>query len=261
MGLRIDGQYRIAKLGDGTEIRCHAMIIACGVTYRMLDDVKGIDKLTGAGIYYGASMVEALNYKGQDVYIVGGANSAGQAAVYFARYAKQVTLIVRSDSLKKKMSQYLIHQINETKNVRVWLDSVVTEVKGENKLERLIVTNINTGEQRDVQASGLFIYIGAQPHTDWLNGLIKRDAHGFILTGSDLQQDELKNQGWMLDRQPSLLETTIPGIFAAGDVRHGSIKRIGSRSRRRIDSYSVDTSIFDEYLIRSCIFFKGCSSS
>ena len=109
------------------------------------------------------------------------------------------------------MSQYLVHQINETKNVRVWLNSVITEVKGENKLERLIITNIRTGKQRDVQASGLFIYIGAQPHTDWLNGLIKRDAHGFILTGSDLQQDELKNQGWMLDRQPSLLETTIPG--------------------------------------------------
>jgi thioredoxin reductase (NADPH) len=247
VGLRIDGQYRIAKLGDGTEIRCHAMIIACGVTYRMLDDVKGIDKLTGAGIYYGASMVEALNYKGQDVYIVGGANSAGQAAVYFARYAKQVTLIVRSDSLKKKMSQYLIHQINETKNIRVWLDSVVTEVKGENKLERLIVTNSSTGEQRDVQASGLFIYIGAQPHTDWLNGLIKRDVHGFILTGLDLQQDELKNQGWMPNRQPSLLETTIPGIFAAGDVRHGSIKRIaagvgeGSTAIQLIHQYLMNT--------------------
>jgi thioredoxin reductase (NADPH) len=226
--LHIDGQYRIAKLGDGTEIRCHTMIIACGVTYRMLDDVKGMDKLTGAGIYYGASMVEALYYKGQDVYIVGGGNSAGQAAVHFARYAKQVTLIVRSDSLKEKMSQYLVHQINETHNIRVWLNSVVTEVKGENKLESLIVTNIKTGEQREVLASGLFIYIGAKPHTDWLNGLIKRDSYGFILTGSDLQRDELKNQGWMLDRHPSLLETTIPGVFAAGDVRHGSIKRIAA---------------------------------
>ena len=145
------------------------------------------------------------------------------------------------------MSQYLIHQINETKNVRVWLDSVVTEVKGENKLERLIVTNISTGEQRDVQASGLFIYIGAQPHTDWLNGLIKRDVHGFILTGLDLQQDELKNQGWMPNRQPSLLETTIPGIFAAGDVRHGSIKRIaagvgeGSTAIQLIHQYLMNT--------------------
>ena len=145
--MRTDGQYRIAKLGDGTEIRCHTMIIACGVTYRMLDDVKGIDKFTGAGVYYGASMVEALNYKGQDIYIVGGANSAGQAAVFFSRYAKQVTLIVRSDTLERKMSHYLIHQINETKNIRVWLNSVVTEVKGEYKLERLILTNTKTGKR------------------------------------------------------------------------------------------------------------------
>jgi thioredoxin reductase (NADPH) len=245
--IRTDGQYRIAKLGDGIEIRCHTMVIACGITYRMLYDVKGIDKLTGAGVYYGASMAEALNYKGQDVYVVGGANSAGQAAVYFARYAKQVTLIVRSDSLERKMSHYLIHQINETKNIRVWLNSVVTEVKGENKLDRLIVTNIKTGKQQVVPASGLFIYIGAEPHTDWLNDLIKRDAHGFILTGSDLQQDELKNQGWMLDRQPSLLETSIPGVFAAGDVRHGSIKRIaagvgeGSTAIQLIHQYLMNT--------------------
>ncbi len=245
--LRTDGQYRIAKLGDGTEIRCHTMIIACGVTYRMLDDVKGIDKFTGAGVYYGASMVEALNYKGQDIYIVGGANSAGQAAVFFARYAKQVTLIVRSDTLERKMSHYLIHQINETKNIRVWLNSVVTEVKGEYKLERLILTNTKTGKQHDVLASGLFIYIGAEPHTDWLYDWIKRDAHGFILTGSDLRQDELENQGWMLDRQPFLLETSIPGVFAVGDVRHGSIKRIaagvgeGSTAIQLIHQYMMNT--------------------
>jgi thioredoxin reductase (NADPH) len=245
--LRTDGQYRIAKLGDGTEIRCHTMIIACGVTYRMLDDVKGIDKFTGAGVYYGASMVEALNYKGQDIYIVGGANSAGQAAVSFARYAKQVTLIVRSDTLERKMSHYLIHQINETKNIRVWLNSVVTEVKGEYKLERLILTNTKTGKQHDVPASGLFIYIGAEPHTDWLYDWIKRDAHGFILTGSDLRQDKLENQGWMLDRQPFLLETSIPGVFAVGDVRHGSIKRIaagvgeGSTAIQLIHQYMMNT--------------------
>jgi len=245
--LRTDGQYRIAKLGDGTEIRCHTMIIACGVTYRMLDDVKGIDKFTGAGVYYGASMVEALNYKGQDIYIVGGANSAGQAAVFFARYAKQVTLIVRSDTLERKMSHYLIHQINETKNIRVWLNSVITEVKGEYKLERLILTNTKTGKQHDVPASGLFIYIGAEPHTDWLYDWIKRDAHGFILTGSDLRQDELENQGWMLDRQPFLLETSIPGVFAVGDVRHGSIKRIaagvgeGSTAIQLIHQYMMNT--------------------
>jgi thioredoxin reductase (NADPH) len=157
VGIRIDGQYRIARLTDGTEIRCHVMVIASGITYRRLDGVKGIDKLTGAGVYYGASMIEALHYKGQDVYIVGGANSAGQAAIHFAKYAKQVTLLVRADSLSEKMSQYLIHQIDET-NIRVLINSVVTEVKGENKLEAITIVNTKTREQKTVEASGLFIY-------------------------------------------------------------------------------------------------------
>jgi len=229
VGIRVEDSYRIAKLGDGTEIRCNVMLIASGVIYRRLEDVKGIDKLTGAGVYYGASIVEALDYKGQDVFIVGGANSAGQAAIHFSQYAKTVTLLVRADSLDKKMSQYLVHQINETDNIRVWLNSIVTEVKGENRLEEITITNIKTGEQQVVQAVGLFIYIGAEPHTDWLTGIIQRDANGFILTGSDLLQNGLQRpQNWALDRQPFLLETDIPGIFAAGDVRHGSIKRIAA---------------------------------
>jgi len=229
VGIRVEDSYRIAKLGDGTEIRCNVMLIASGVIYRRLEDVKGIDKLTGAGVYYGASIVEALDYKGQDVFIVGGANSAGQAAIHFSQYAKTVTLLVRADSLDKKMSQYLVHQINETDNIRVWLNSIVTEVKGENRLEEITITNIKTGEQQVVQAAGLFIYIGAEPHTDWLTGIIQRDANGFILTGSDLLQNGLQRpQNWALDRQPFLLETDIPGIFAAGDVRHGSIKRIAA---------------------------------
>ena len=229
VGIRVEDPYRIAKLGDGTEIRCNVMLIASGVIYRRLEDVKGIDKLTGAGVYYGASIVEALDYKGQDVFIVGGANSAGQAAIHFSQYAKTVTLLVRADSLDKKMSQYLVHQINETDNIRVWLNSIVTEVKGENRLEEITITNIKTGEQQVVQAAGLFIYIGAEPHTDWLTGIIQRDANGFILTGSDLLQNGLQRpQNWALDRQPFLLETDIPGIFAAGDVRHGSIKRIAA---------------------------------
>ena len=227
--IRSDGQYRIALLGDGTEIRCHTMLIACGVTYRRLENVKGIDELTGAGVYYGASMVEALHYKGQDIYIVGGANSAGQAALSFSKYAKHVTLLVRSNSLSEKMSQYLIHQISETNNISVWLNSVVIEVKGKNKLEAITVTNLVSREQRTVLAAGLFIYIGAEPHTEWLDKIILRDAHGFILTGPDLVQNELQHpQEWSLGRQPFLLETNIPGIFAAGDVRHGSIKRIAA---------------------------------
>jgi thioredoxin reductase (NADPH) len=227
--IRVEDPFRIAKLADGTEIRCHVMLIACGVTYRKLDDVKGIDKLVGAGVYYGASMVEALHYKGQDVYIVGGANSAGQAAIHFSKYAKQVTLLVRDDSLNKKMSQYLVHQINETDNIMVLLNTKVTEVRGEKRLEDITVTNTKTGEQQVIQVAGLFIYIGAEPHTTWLPRIIQRDVHGFILTGSDFIQNELqRRQGWSMDRQPFLLETSIPGIFAAGDVRHGSIKRIAA---------------------------------
>jgi thioredoxin reductase (NADPH) len=227
--IRVDSPYRIVKLGDGTEVRCHVIIIACGVTYRRLENVKGIDKLTGAGVYYGASMVEALHYKGQDVYIVGGANSAGQAAIHFSKYANTVTLLVRADSLHEKMSQYLIHHINETDNIRVLLNSTVTEVRGESRLEGITISNTRTGEQQTVSVAGLFIYIGAEPHTDWLSGTIQLDAKGFILTGSDLDQNGLQSpQGQSADRQPFLLETNIAGIFAAGDVRHDSIKRIAA---------------------------------
>jgi thioredoxin reductase (NADPH) len=244
--IRSDGQYRIAKLGDGTEVRCHTMVIACGVKYRSLEDVKGIDKLTGAGVYYGASTAEALDYKDQDVYLVGGANSAGQAAIHFSKYAKQVTLLVRSNSLNEKMSQYLIHQISESENIRVWLNSVVTEVKGENKLEAITVTNLVTREQQTVPAAGLFIYIGAEPHTEWLDKIIQRDAHGFILTGPDSVQNELRPQGWSVDRQPFLLETNIPGIFAAGDVRHGSIKRIAAA----VGEGSTAIQLIHQYLMK-----------
>jgi thioredoxin reductase (NADPH) len=229
VGIRVDGPYRLAKLEDGTEISCHAMLIACGVTYRKLENVKGIDKLTGAGVYYGGSIVEALDYRDQDVYFVGGANSAGQAAIHFSKYAKKITLLVRTDSLAKKMSQYLIHQINETNNIRIWLNSIVSEVRGENKLESMVVTNVQTGEQQLVPAAGLFIFIGAEPQTDWLSGITQRDANGFILTGMDLVQNrQRRSQDCLLDRQAFLLETNIPGIFAAGDVRHGSIKRIAA---------------------------------
>ena len=176
---------------------------------------------------YGASIVEALHYKGQDIYIVGGANSAGQAAIYFSKYAKEVTLLVRSYTLAEKMSQYLIHQINEISNIRVWLNTVVTEISGENKLENITIKITKTGGQQSVSVAGLFIYIGAEPHTDWRDGVVIRDNHGFILTGSDLVNNGLP-QDWMIDHQPFLLETNVPGIFAAGDVRHGSIKRIAA---------------------------------
>ena len=242
-GIQVDSQYRIAKFADGAEIRCHVMLIACGVTYRKIDDVKNIDKLTGAGVYYGASIVEALYYKGQDIYIVGGANSAGQAAIYFSKYAREVTLLVRSSSLAEKMSLYLVHQINETSNIRVWLNTVVTEVNGENKLENIDVKNTKTGEHRTVPAAGLFIYIGAVPHTGWLDGVVQRDPHGFILTGLDLANNG-HLQAWKIDHQTLLLETNIPGIFAAGDVTTWVYQENRCRGRRGIYRYSVNTSIF-----------------
>jgi thioredoxin reductase (NADPH) len=229
IGLRVDGPYRIVKLKDGTEISSHVLIIACGVSYRSLEGVKGIEKLTGAGVYYGASMVDALSYKGEDVFMVGGANSAGQAAIHFSKYAKTVTLLVRGDSLNKSMSRYLVHQINETPNIRVFLNSKVTEVHGESRLEFITITNTQTRQLQTVPTSGLYIFIGAVPHTDAVAGLIERDANGFILTGQDLMQNGVERpRGWTLDRQPFLLETNVPGIFAAGDIRHGSIKRVAA---------------------------------
>jgi thioredoxin reductase (NADPH) len=229
MGVRIDGPYRIVHLKDGKEISCHALLIACGVSYRKLEDIKGIDKLTGAGVYYGASMVEALSCQGEDVYMVGGANSAGQAAIHFSKYAKTVTLVVRGDSLTKSMSHYLVNQISRTSNINILLNSRVVEVQGENRLQLVTILNTDTGEQHTVNCSMLYIFIGAVPHTEVLAGLVERDANGFILTGQDLIHDERKRpKGWYLDRSPLLLETNVPGIFAAGDVRYGSTKRVAT---------------------------------
>ena len=247
VGIRVDGPYRIVKLRDGTEISCHVVIIACGVSYRNLDGVEGIDKLTGAGVYYGASMVDALSCKGEDVFMVGGANSAGQAAIHFAKYAKTVTLLVRGDTLNKSMSRYLIHQINETPNIRILLNSKVTEVHGENRLEFITITNTQTRQRQTVRTSGLYIFIGAVPHTDGAVGLIERDANGFILTGQDLMQNgHMRPQGWTLDRQPFLLETNVPGIFAAGDVRHGSTKRVATG----VGEGSIAVQLAHQYLTR-----------
>lgn len=247
VSLRVDGPYRIVKLNDGSEISCHALLIACGVSYRELKDVKGIDKLTGYGVYYGASMVEALSCKGEDVFMVGGANSAGQAAIHFSKYAKTVTLVVRSDSLSKSMSHYLIHQIDETANIHVLLNSKVTEVRGENKLEFITITNSQTGQVLTLPSRGLYIFIGAVPHTDVLVGLIERDANGFILTGPDLIHNGREHpQGWTLDRQPYLFETNVPGIFAAGDVRHGSMKRVAAS----VGEGSIAVQLIHQYLKR-----------
>jgi thioredoxin reductase (NADPH) len=226
-GIRLEEQYRIVQLGDGGEISCHAMILALGVSWRRLD-VPGLDRLTGAGVYYGAAQAEAMSCQGEEVYIIGGANSAGQAAMYFSRYAHTVTMLVRGDSLTKSMSQYLIEQIAETPNITVKTHSSVIEAKGETSLEALTIHNSLTGETQTVPATSLFIFIGAVPRTEWLDGVIARDERGYIITGPDLQKDGQRIKGWTLERDPYLLETNVPGVFAVGDVRHGSVKRVAS---------------------------------
>lgn len=226
IGIRIPESCRVITLKDGTEISCHAVLIATGVEWRKLDDVPGIDKLTGAGVYYGAAMTEALSCGDQDVCIVGGGNSAGQAAMYISKYARHVTMLVRGDSLAKSMSQYLINQISETENITVRLRSSVVEVQGENSLQAITIADAETGEQQTVPTTSLFILIGAVPHTDWLDGVVERDDRGFILSGPDLIRNGSRPQGWTLERDCFLLESSVPGIFVAGDVRHGSVKRV-----------------------------------
>lgn len=225
--LRIEDPYRIVKLVDGSEISCHALLIATGVSYRKLD-IPGMERLNGAGVYYGAAMTEAIACKGEQVYVIGGANSAGQAAMHFSKYAEHVTMLVRGESLTKSMSQYLIDQIESTSNITVCPYCSVVEVHGEKSLEKIVIANSNTGTQKTVPATSLFIFIGAMPQTDWLGSVVERDKQGFILTGMDLLLDRQRPKGWTLERAPFLLEASVPGIFVAGDVRYGSVKRVAS---------------------------------
>src|SRR6202161_4312058 len=227
VGVRTEGSYRIIKLADGSEISCHALMIASGVQWRRLD-APGIDRLQGAGVYYGGGATEALSCKGETIYVVGGANSAGQAAMNFSKYADRVVILVRGSSLASTMSQYLIDQIKATPNIQVWTHAGVAEVHGETHLEEISVLCSDTNKVERVPASAMFIFIGAQPRTDWLGESGEWDQRGFLLTGPDLMQDGQHPKGWTLDRDPFLLETNVPGIFAVGDVRHGSVKRVAS---------------------------------
>ena len=227
VGMRTEGPYRIIKLADGNEISCHALMIASGVQWRRLE-APGIDQLQGAGVYYGGGATEAMSCKGEVVYVVGGANSAGQAAMNFAKYAERVVMLVRGDSLASSMSQYLIDQIKETPNIQLWTHASVAEVHGDTHLEEVSVLCSDTGKVERVPASAMFIFIGALPRTDWLAGTVERDDRGFVLTGPDAMQAGQRPKGWALDRDPFLLETNVPGIFAVGDVRHGSVKRVAS---------------------------------
>jgi thioredoxin reductase (NADPH) len=224
---RAEGPYRILKLVDGSEISCHALMISTGVQWRRLE-APGIDRLQGAGVYYGGGSTEALACKGEHVYIVGGANSAGQAAMNFAKYADRVVILVRGESLSSTMSQYLIDQIKATPNIQLWAHASIAEAHGDTHLEEISVLCSDTNKVERVPAASMFIFIGALPRTDWLGTLVERDERGFILTGPDLLRDGKRVKGWGLDRDPFLLESSVPGIFAVGDVRHGSVKRVAS---------------------------------
>ncbi len=227
VGARTEGPYRILKLADGSEISCHALMVATGVQWRRLE-APGIARLQGAGVYYGGGATEALSCKGEIVYVVGGANSAGQAAMNFAKYAERVVIAVRGGSLSSTMSQYLIDQIKEMPNIQLWPHASVVEAHGDSHLEEISFLCSDTGKTERVPASSMFIFIGALPRTDWLAGLVERDDYGFILTGPDLIREGQRPKDWVLERDPYLLETNIPGLFAVGDVRHGSVKRVAS---------------------------------
>ena len=234
--LRIDGPYKVLTLsGCGpddttTDISCHALLITTGVAWRQLD-VPGVERLTGAGVYYGAAVTEAMSCSEEKVFVIGGANSAGQAAMYFSRYASDVTMLVRGENLSLSMSDYLVEQITATPNIHVRLRTRVAEVHGADHLEQITVEDEAAGLTETVPASSVFVFIGAEPHTDWLKDVLARDDHGFLLTGRDLPRDSKRPDrpaAWPLDRDPFLLEANVPGVFVAGDVRHGSIKRIAS---------------------------------
>jgi thioredoxin reductase (NADPH) len=224
-GLRIDGQYRFIQLADGREVSSHVVLLALGVHYRKLD-IPGAERLTGRGIYYGAALVEAVSCKDEDVFVVGGANSAGQAALHFARFARKVTMLVRGPGLAATMSKYLIDEIARTSNIVLEAQTQVVEAFGEEHLEGLRLKG-PTGEV-NLPASSLFVFIGAAPGTTWLPDSILRDEYGFVLAGPDLRADGKQPAGWGEPREPFLLESSVPGVFVAGDVRHGSIKRVAS---------------------------------
>jgi thioredoxin reductase (NADPH) len=227
VALQADGSYRVTSLQDGGRLSSHAVLIATGVQWRKLN-VPGADRLTGAGVYYGAGAFEAASCKDEDVFVIGGANSAGQAAMNFAAYARRVIMLVRGESLSTSMSKYLIDECARKPNIEVQYGVQLVEAHGADRLEAISVRCDRTGEVDKTPAFSVFVFIGAEPGTDWLEGVVARDGRGFILTGSDLFLNGQRPKGWLLDRDPTLLETSLPGVFAVGDVRHGSVKRVAS---------------------------------
>jgi thioredoxin reductase (NADPH) len=241
--VRIDGPYRYVQLSGGEELGCRALLIATGVSLLELQ-APGVKELTGAGVYYGAALTEAANYKDQPVFVVGGANSAGQGAMFFSRFASHVTMVIRGGSLEAGMSQYLVDQIRANPKIEVLLGTLVDAVEGDNRLKSVILRDGESGECRSVPAAALFIFIGAVPHSELLAGVVERNPAGFVLTGPDLMHEGRRPRGWTQPRDPYLLETSVPGIFAAGDVRHGAVRRVASA----VGEGAICVSLIHEYL-------------
>lgn len=226
IGLRREDPYRVVVLADNTELTAYTVVITTGMTARMLN-VAGLERLHGVGVYYGAAMSEAARYRDKDVCVVGGANSAGQAALFFSRYARKVTMLIRHD-LETTMSRYLIDRIRSTENIEVLNGVEVESVNGETSLESVVVKSTESAEHRTIPASAIFIFIGVQPHSDCFTGLLERDESGFIFTGADLPREHGRPRGWPLERAPLMFETNMPGVFAAGDVRAGANRRVAA---------------------------------
>lgn len=225
--IRREDPYRIVEFAAGGQVSCYAVLLASGMAVRMLE-VPGIEPFIGAGVYYGAAATEAATYRGEDICIVGGANSAGQGALFFSRYARKVTMVVRAGGLEDSMSQYLIERIAITPNIEVLTRRQITAVCGTARLEQTILRHVETGEEQPLNTAALFIFIGSAPRSDMVSGLVTCDEKGFILTGPDLPREGGKTKGWTLDRDPYLFETSVPGIFAAGDVRSGANRRVAA---------------------------------
>ncbi|HEX7831692.1 MAG TPA: FAD-dependent oxidoreductase [Thermoanaerobaculia bacterium] len=223
--LHDDRGYRVIELDDGTRIAGHTVLLAMGVAYTRFT-AEGAERLSGAGVYYGAAAAEAARFRGKEVCLLGSGNSAAQAALLLARYVNKLTMITIDPSLETTMSKYLVDRIEALPNVELLTKTSVAEVKGEDRVESVVLEDIESKEQRDLKTDALFIWIGAKPRTDWLTGAVARDKQGFVITGRDLRRDQLK--GWPRDRWPSPLESSMQGVFVAGDVRHGSVKRVGS---------------------------------
>jgi len=217
----------VVSLSDGTEVAGRAAIVATGASYRRLG-ISSLEALQGAGVFYGAAVAEAQGMKGQEVYVVGGGNSAGQAARHLSKHARRVTLLVRGESLVSGMSQYLIEEIEAAENIQIRVNTQVIDGGGQGRLEHLVLEDCATKRTETVPAAALFVLIGARPHTEWLPEEVMRDERGYIITGNDLLRNGVPPEGWPLERQPMLMETSVPGVFAAGDVRCGSAKRVAS---------------------------------